>query len=128
MPSKAAGRFSTQWDKIISVGDLPVVGAGAQRLISGPLCASIIERFTPSVAIIERVGPMPRQGVSSTFKFGRGLGVIEGVLGGCDDSRLLRLSRGVEAHFHLGKDKEAAEGIEIWPSVGRCSPEGPRPG
>ena len=29
---------------------------------------------------IENVGPMPKQGVSSTFKFGRGFGVLIGVL------------------------------------------------
>ena len=31
---------------------------------------------------IEQVGPMPKQGVSSTFKFGRSYGFLEGVLVG----------------------------------------------
>jgi crossover junction endodeoxyribonuclease RuvC len=35
----------------------------------------------PVVAIVEKVGAMPKQGVSSTFKFGKGYGTILGVLG-----------------------------------------------
>lgn len=31
-------------------------------------------------AALEKVGAMPKQGVSSTFKFGRGLGLVEGWL------------------------------------------------
>ena len=71
----------TQAGAIIDVGDLPVVGDGARRALSAPLLAAIISRHVPSTAIIERVGAMPGQGVSSTFKFGHAAGLIEGVLG-----------------------------------------------
>jgi crossover junction endodeoxyribonuclease RuvC len=34
----------------------------------------------PDTAIVEKVGAMPGQGVSSMFSFGRSVGIIEGVL------------------------------------------------
>lgn len=57
------------------------VGSRKRREVD-PLGVSAI--FTkmrhPQAVVIERVSSMPGQGVSSTFAFGRGLGVIEGVL------------------------------------------------
>jgi len=34
-----------------------------------------------ALCVVERVGAMPGQGVASTFRFGRGAGVVDGVLG-----------------------------------------------
>jgi crossover junction endodeoxyribonuclease RuvC len=103
--------------KIISTGDLPVAGVGAQRMISGPLYAAIIERFKPPIAIVERVGPMPRQGVSSTFKFGRRLGITEGVVGGAMIPVSYVSAAVWKQDFHLVKDRDEAgrAAIEVWP-------------
>ena len=103
--------------QIIAAGDLPVVGDGKNAMISGRLFADIVLRYSPSRAVLERVGPMPRQGVSSTFKFGRGVGLIEGVLGGA----LVPIGYVSPAvwkrHFSLAADKEASRrrAIETWP-------------
>jgi Holliday junction resolvasome RuvABC endonuclease subunit len=35
-------------------------------------------------AVLEKVSAMPRQGVASTFKFGRAFGLIEGILYSCN--------------------------------------------
>ena len=43
------------------------------QLSGAELLASVLERFTPSVAVIERVGSVPHQ--ASSFKLGRGVGV-----------------------------------------------------
>jgi crossover junction endodeoxyribonuclease RuvC len=40
----------------------------------------LIERHRPAFAVVERVGAMPGQGVSSMFAFGRGFGSILGTL------------------------------------------------
>ena len=40
----------------------------------------LVERHRPAFAVVERVGAMPGQGVSSMFAFGRGFGSILGVL------------------------------------------------
>jgi crossover junction endodeoxyribonuclease RuvC len=86
-------------------------------MISGPLCATIIERFRPAAAISERVGPMPRQGISSTFKFGRGLGIIEGVLGGAMIPVNYVTATVWKKHYGIGRDKEKARQLAIatWP-------------
>jgi Holliday junction resolvasome RuvABC endonuclease subunit len=60
---------------LIAVDDLPVAGDGAQRTIAAPQLASILGRYQPTTALVERVGAMPGQGVSSSFKFGRAVGV-----------------------------------------------------
>lgn len=41
---------------------------------------AFIEAQQPDCAILERVSAMPRQGVSSTFKFGTSFGFCQGVL------------------------------------------------
>lgn len=74
--------FVTDDGALVGAGDLPVAGTGAQRMVSGPLLRGIIEPWGPTRAIIEDVHSMPKQGVASSFKFGRALGVAEGVLDG----------------------------------------------
>ena len=64
--------------------DTPTVavkrGAKMKQEISAQMLAGIIKARSPSEAVVERVGAMPGQGVSSMFQFGRGVGMIEGVL------------------------------------------------
>jgi hypothetical protein len=47
--------------------------------------SEFIKRWSPSVAccVIERVNAMPKQGVSSTFKFGKSYGFLRGCLIAC---------------------------------------------
>lgn len=47
--------------------------------INGHAVANILKNLTPSVVILEKVHAMPKQGVSSTFKFGMGYGLVIGV-------------------------------------------------
>src|SRR5258708_2490068 len=87
-------------------------------MVSAPLFAAIVERFTPARAIVERVGAMPRQGVSSTFKFGRAVGLVDGVIG-AELVPVAYVSAAVwKRHFGLGSDKEQSrqKAIEIWPA------------
>lgn len=41
----------------------------------------VMQHDSQVIACVERVGAMPKQGLSSTFKFGKGYGTILGVLG-----------------------------------------------
>jgi crossover junction endodeoxyribonuclease RuvC len=41
----------------------------------------VLKNDSAVVACVEKVGAMPKQGLSSTFKFGKGYGTILGVLG-----------------------------------------------
>lgn len=53
-------------------------------MVSGPLVADFVEaHLEPGAeAWVEQVHAMPKQGVSSSFKFGCAFGVVLGVLGG----------------------------------------------
>jgi len=76
-PGAISGAYALQWDdgKIV-VGDLAVV--------DGQLDAAHLTRLVRDqgvrLAVVERVGAMPKQGVASTFKFGVAVGIIHGVL------------------------------------------------
>lgn len=64
---------------LIAVDDMPVI----DRDVPGVLLAGLIRRHRDDTtrAVVERVAARPGQGVSSMFRFGRAVGVIDGVLG-----------------------------------------------
>jgi crossover junction endodeoxyribonuclease RuvC len=57
---------------------MPIAG----KVLDLPTIADIIRQSSPDLAIIEKVGSMPGQGVASTFTFGTGYGQIQGLLAG----------------------------------------------
>ncbi len=72
----------------LSVMDMPVMevmrGKTMKRELNAPLLAGIFSdldaNFKITAVFLEKVGAMPGQGVSSMFQFGRGVGMVEGVL------------------------------------------------
>lgn len=69
----------------LSILDMPVVEVvrnnKKKRELSPAMLANILKLVDkPATAVVERVGAMPGQGVSSVFSFGRSLGTIEGAL------------------------------------------------
>ena len=70
--------------KGLAVIDMPTFevkrGGKMKKEISPAMLAAEIKSVAPDSAIIEKVGAMPGQGVSSMFQFGRSVGMVEGVL------------------------------------------------
>ena len=68
----------------LDILDMPTVevkrGAKNKTEISPQMLAALIRGRAPLVAVLERVGAMPGQGTASMYQFGRGVGMIEGVL------------------------------------------------
>lgn len=69
----------------LDVHDMPVMeierSGKTKREISAVLLANILhDDWNHNIVWIEKVGAMPGQGVSSMFQFGRGVGMIEGVI------------------------------------------------
>jgi crossover junction endodeoxyribonuclease RuvC len=68
----------------LEIIDTPVVevkrGTKVKKEISPQMMSAIIRARDPKIAILELVGAMPGQGVSSMFQFGRGVGMYEGAL------------------------------------------------
>jgi len=69
---------------LVQVWDMPTVTtATGKRRIDAPALAAIVRKL-PRIdqAIIELVGPMPRDGSAGSFWFGKSAGLAEGVLAG----------------------------------------------
>lgn len=64
--------------EVLAVDDLPVL----EKNVNASAFSSIIEDTCSRhvQVVVERVSAFPRQGVSSAFNFGRGFGIIEGVV------------------------------------------------
>jgi len=72
--------------------------------------------------VIENVHAMPKQGVSSTFKFGQGVGIIHGVAGALRlPLTLVTPNQWKAFHSLRGPDKEASRALAIrkWPEHNR---------
>jgi crossover junction endodeoxyribonuclease RuvC len=71
--------------------------------------------------VVESVHAMPLQGVSSTFKFGMGVGIIHGVAGALRLPLTLVTPRQWKSYHSLTSDKETARQLAIrkWPDHNR---------
>lgn len=123
-PGAVSGAYA-YWDTIsgvVFVGDIPVVDKNVN-------CAElnrILDIYRPDVAIIERVGSMPGQGVSSSFSFGRGVGRIEGVIAASELCVEFVTPVVWKRHFKLpggpkNKELSRAKAIQLFPSVAGLS-------
>lgn len=112
----AMGFFDPEFPTLCSAEDFPVADG---ELVPAQI-AKILETMRPTVCVIEKVGAMPGQGVSSTFNFGRNYGVALGVIGALRIP-IHRVSPAVwKKHFKLGKDKDASRALalRLFPSSG----------
>jgi crossover junction endodeoxyribonuclease RuvC len=108
----------------LHVLDMPVMEVSrngkTKREVSPPLLANILNAIegTDVIAVVERVGAMPGQGVTSVFSFGRSLGIIEGALAACQISMTLiqpqvwQKAAGVRG----GKDGARQRACELFPN------------
>ena len=70
--------------------------------------------------VVENVHSMPRQGMSSTFRFGMGVGIIHGVVGALRlPLTLVAPAKWKGFHALISRDKEAARQLAIrrWPHL-----------
>ena len=71
-------------DKSLEIIDMPVTevtrNGKTKREVAAALVASSVAGRKIEFSVIERVGAMPGQGVTSVFSFGKSAGIVEGVL------------------------------------------------
>ncbi|MCP8939398.1 hypothetical protein NK718_12810 [Alsobacter sp. SYSU M60028] len=98
----------------IAAFDMPAAASAVDPVT----LAARVRQFAPSVAIVERVGAMPGQGVSSTFKFGTAFGAVIGVLAAMQVPTHLAAPGRWKKHFGLGADKDQSRALalRLWPS------------
>src|SRR4029077_3369377 len=95
------------------------------RTVDGMLDATAFAHALQDMKVerlaVERVHAMPKQGVSSTFKFGKGVGIIHGVAGALRLPVTLVTPTQWKAFHSLPSDKEYARALAIrrWPEHNR---------
>jgi len=98
-------------------GGLDAAGAWSvpvvNKMVDARAFAYAVKEHQASHAVIERVGAFPGQGVSSSFRFGMGYGIILGVLAS-SGVKIIDVAPGVwKKHFRLDSDKEKARALAI---------------
>ena len=98
------------------VYDTPLIGGG------GVNCRDLLDiilRHDASHIFVERVGSMPRQGVSTTFKFGMGNGMVLAAVQIARVPYTLVTPAKWKAHHRLPKDKDAARAraLQLFPDL-----------
>src|SRR3990167_1939223 len=67
-------------EDFVRVYDTPTMKVGKHHEFSLPEMVKLLEGNMPIQAVIEKVHSMPRQGVASSFSFGKGVGYWIGIL------------------------------------------------
>ncbi len=93
----------------VAVEDMPVVDGN----VSAPILAQTIKKYAPSYAVIEHVNAMPKQGVSSTFNFGKAFGQVIGVGGALNIPLHFVTASKWKRRFALSADKEEARALAL---------------
>jgi crossover junction endodeoxyribonuclease RuvC len=90
-------------------------------MLDGTALAHALEDMKVARVVVENVHAMPKQGVSSTFKFGMGVGIIHGVTGALRLPLTLVTPTQWKAFHCLPSLKEASRQLAIrkWPEHDR---------
>lgn len=99
---------------LIASDDVPVAGDE----VDAATLAQRIRQIAPTVAVIENVHAMPKQGVVSMFRFGRAFGAVLGVVAALGIPAHLVAPGRWKRHFRLASDKEdsRALALRLWPT------------
>lgn len=110
--------------KLVHVFDMPsvevIAGGKAKKRVSPEMLAAELKLYADqgATAVVEQVGAMPGQGVSSMFAFGESFGLAKGVLAGLGIPTSTvtpgkwKKAMGVNA----GKDGSRAKAAQLWPT------------
>jgi crossover junction endodeoxyribonuclease RuvC len=108
---------------LVQVFDMPAVevtvGGKAKRRVSPEMLAAELRLYNVhgTTAVVEQVGAMPGQGVSSMFAFGEAFGLAKGVLAGLgipvQSVPPARWKRALG--LNSGKDAARAKAAATWP-------------
>lgn len=119
--SGALAWYDTNGERLLGVADMPVlelkVGKSTKREVSAQMLVEILGRLPVDLAIIEKVGAMPGQGVTSMFSFGKSAGIVEGAVAGLQyPLRLVTPQRWQKAAGQRpGKDGGRMRATQLWP-------------
>ena len=102
--------------RAVEVWDMPLVASKAGQPVTD--LHNLAKLLSPKgagheIAILEQVHAMPKQGVSSTFRFGQNYGAIQMAVAGHGYDVRDVTPNAWKKHFRLGSDGEASRGLAI---------------
>lgn len=121
----AAGAVAILEDgKLVQVFDMPVVEVSVsnknKKRVAPELLASELRLYNlaDTVAVVEQVGAMPGQGVTSMFAFGQAYGLVLGVLAGLwiPTSTVTPATWKKALKLNPGKDGARLKASQLWPA------------
>lgn len=123
-PGAAGAVAILEAGKLVQVFDMPVVevqvGGKAKRRVAPEILASELRLYNVSdtVAVVEQVGAMPGQGVTSMFAFGQAYGLVLGVLAGLwiPTTTVTPTTWKKALKLNAGKDGARAKAAQLWPA------------
>tara|TARA_R110000868_G_scaffold2810_1_gene19435 strand:- start:205 stop:687 length:483 start_codon:yes stop_codon:yes gene_type:complete len=121
--SGAVAILSCRTGHLIHVFDMPaveiMVGGKAKRRVCPEMLAADLKLYADQVdrAVIEQVGAMPGQGVTSMFAFGESFGLAKGVLAGLGiPTSTVTPGKWKRALLiNTGKDGSRQRAAQLWP-------------
>lgn len=109
----------TTGGQLVNVFDMPAFKINGKSKIDVHQLGSILRdaNYDQARAVIELVGAMPGQGVTSMFTFGFAAGAVHGAIGALGIPLDTVTPGKWKAHFRLGKDKDEARQLATrkWP-------------
>lgn len=123
-PGAAGAVAILEAGKLVQVFDMPVVevqvGGKAKRRVAPEILASELRLYNvaDTVAVVEQVGAMPGQGVTSMFAFGQAYGLVLGVLAGLwiPTTTVTPTTWKKALKLNAGKDGARAKAAQLWPA------------
>ncbi len=112
--------------KIFDMFDMPIMSEGKKNKnqLNSAQLVNIIKRHIPenreAYVIVEQVGAMPGQGVTSMFNFGQTFGAIKGICASLNLPIFYVRPAKWKKHFELinaSKDASRTKVIEMYPSI-----------
>jgi crossover junction endodeoxyribonuclease RuvC len=115
-PGKTGAIAILDGRRIIDIEDMPDLTGAALGTWVRDLVADLAPHEV-SVAWVEKVGAMPKQGIASTWKFAEGYGALLGALGACGIPVRHVTPAVWKKAAGLSKDKNASRqrASELWP-------------
>jgi crossover junction endodeoxyribonuclease RuvC len=99
---------------LMETGDIPVV----DKMVDAVGFSQLLDKGSvPTVAVVEQVSAMPKQGVTSSFNFGMGCGLIRGVLAAHGIPIIQVTPSKWKRYFNLNSEaeKSRAMALRYWP-------------
>jgi Holliday junction resolvasome RuvABC endonuclease subunit len=122
-PGKAgAVAVLDRWGEIIELWDMPTIDGAVSPVLLAELLdtaavAARLDGGSELIAAVEQVHSMPKQGVASSFDFGKSYGIVLGVLAAVEARVVHATPSRWKKAMRLSADKEQCRrrAIERWP-------------